>query len=199
MAKHLLCSVLVLISSVMACGQDDRMSDRSKELLKGEVGVILSTDKNIYRGGEPIWLTAQIKNLGQTPFFVVDNSHFEDGGDAAFVVRLTDAPQCELLMANMSGSPAPPAKDLSFADYVRKSWRVLNPGDSLESREIFDQVRSPLCPGKYTLGVTYVTELFWWTAERIHASESELPFPAAFGVYHGNSVSFEVVTEERHP
>jgi hypothetical protein len=168
------------------------MSNRWKEALKGAVEISLSSDKQSYKRGEPISLTATIKNVGEAPFYVFPRTSFEDDGDGAFIVRITETPKCRLVVTNMAGTPAPPAKDLKFVDYVQTDWKLLKPGESLEAREIFHKIDSPLCPGRYALTVSYRTELFWWAGERIHESESELQFPAVFGTYRGNSVTFQV-------
>ena len=172
-------------------GQDPRMSDHSKEALKGTVEVTLASDKHSYKQHDSIWLTAHVKNVGLTPLFVFPRTSFEDDGDGVFVVKITDAPKCNSLVTTHAGTPAPPSKDLKFADYVQTSWKLLKPGESIEASDLFDKVH-PLCPGKYSLTVTYLTELFWWAGDSIHASEADLPFPALFGAYRGNTISFKV-------
>jgi len=136
-------------------------------------------------------LTAHVKNIGSAPFFVFPKSSFEDDGDGVFIVRITEAPKCNGLVTTHAGTPAPPAKELKFVDYVQTSWKLLKPGESIETSDLFDKIH-PLCPGKYSLTVTYLTELFWWTGESIQASETDLPFPALFGAYRGNAISFKV-------
>jgi len=190
--RRLLLLAGLIGSALMASGQDSRMSDRSKEVFKGAVEVSVSRDKHSYKQGEPIWLTAQIKNVGEASVFVFPRTSFEDDGDGVFIVRVTETPKCKFVFTNHAGTPAPPTKDLRFADYVQSSWKLLKPGKSLQAQNVFRKIDSPLCPGKYALTVTYLTELFWWTGERIHASESELPFPAVFGVYRGNAITFQV-------
>jgi hypothetical protein len=174
-------------------GQDSRMSDHSKEALKGAVEVTISSDRHSYKQHDSIWLTAHVKNVGEIPFFVFPQTSFEDDGDGVFIVRIKEAPKCNSLVTNHAGTPVPPAKDLKFADYVQTSWELLKPGELMQASDLFDKIH-PLCPGKYSLTVTYLTELFWWTGDSIHASEAELPFPAVFGAYRGNTVSFRVRT-----
>jgi hypothetical protein len=66
------------------------MSDRSKETLKGAIEVSLSVDRHVYKQGEPIWLTAEIKNVGQAPVFIFPRTSFEDDGDGVIVVRVME-------------------------------------------------------------------------------------------------------------
>jgi hypothetical protein len=106
-------------SNLRFFGQDSRMSNRWKEALKGAVEISLSSDKQSYKRGEPISLTATIKNVGEAPFYVFPRTSFEDDGDGAFIVRITETPKCRLVVTNMAGTPAPPAKDLKFVDYVQ--------------------------------------------------------------------------------
>lgn len=188
------CLLLAILmgSSLVASGQDSRMSDHSKEALKGAVEVSVSSDRQSYKHGEPILLTATIKNVGEAPFYVFPRTSFEDDGDGVFIVRVTETPKCKLGYTNMAGTPAPPAKDLKFVDYVQTTWKLLKPGESLQAHDVFHKINSPLCPGKYALTVSYLTELFWWSGERIHASDAELAFPAVFGLYRGNAITFQV-------
>lgn len=140
-----------MASSFPVFGQDHRMSDRSKEALKGAVEVSVSSDRYSYKQGEPILLTATIKNVGGAPFYVFPRTSFEDDGDGVFIVRVTETPKCKLGYTNMAGTPAPPAKDLKFADYVQGTWKLLKPGESLDAHDAFHKITSPLCPGKYAL------------------------------------------------
>jgi len=178
-------------SAFSVFGQDSRMSDHAKDALKGAVEVTITSDRHSYKQHDSIWLTAHVKNVGGAPFFVFPRTSFEDDGDGVFIVRITEAPKCNSLVTTHAGTPAPPAKDLKFADYVQKSCKLLKPGESMEASDLFDKIHS-LCPGRYSLTVAYLTELFWWTRENIHASETDLPFPALFGTYRGNTVSFQV-------
>jgi hypothetical protein len=185
-----------IASAFTVFGQDSRMSDHSKEALKSAVEVSISSDRHSYKQPDSIRLIAQVKNVGEAPFFVFPQASFEDDGDGVFVVRITETPKCNSVVTNGAGTPAPPAKDLKFADYVRTSWKLLKPAESMQASDLFDKIY-PLCPGKYSLTVAYLTELFWWTGGSIHASEAELPFPAVFGVYRVNTISFQVRASKR--
>jgi len=189
----------LVASALGASGQDSRMSDRSKQALRDAVEVKLSSDKHLYKRGEAVWLTAQVKNIGETPVFVFPRTSFDDDGDGAFVIRVKETPHCKLTGTNMAGTPGPPAKDLQFADYIRTSCKLLKPGEFLQARDVLHKITPPFCPGKYTLTVAYLTELFWWTREKIQASESELEFPAVYGAYRGNAITFEVAGEDGKP
>jgi hypothetical protein len=189
---HWLLLPLLMGSTLRFFGQDSRMSDQWKEALKGAVEISLSSDKQSYGRGEPISLTATIKNAGKVPFYVYPRTSFADDGEGVFMVRITEAPNCKGGANNMAGTVAPPAKDLKFVAYVQTEWKLLKPGESLQAKDVFYKIDPQFCPGKYALSVSYRTELLWWTVEKIHESDSELPFPAVFGTYQGKSITFEV-------
>ena len=104
--RRLLLLAGLIGSALMASGQDSRMSDRSKEVFKGAVEVSVSRDKHSYKQGEPIWLTAQIKNVDEASVFVFPRTSFEDDGDGVFIVRVTETPKCKFVFTNHAGTPA---------------------------------------------------------------------------------------------
>ena len=108
--RWLLLAVL-MASTPGVWGQDSRMSERSKDALKGAIDVSVSSDKHSYKQGEQIWLTATIKNVGATPFYVFPRTSFQDDGDGVFIVRVTETPKCKLVFTGGAGTPAPPAKE----------------------------------------------------------------------------------------
>jgi len=180
-----LVALLWLPAKILECQIARKKSSKARSKLASPETNTPISKANLYG-------TAQIKNVGEASVFVFPRTSFEDDGDGVFIVRVTETPKCKFVFTNHAGTPAPPTKDLRFADYVQSSWKLLKPGKSLQAQNVFRKIDSPLCPGKYALTVTYLTELFWWTGERIHASESELPFPAVFGVYRGNAITFQV-------
>jgi hypothetical protein len=167
------------------------MSEKTKALLANSVAVTLSPNKSVFRFQEPVFLTARIENRGHAPIYVFPNGSFEEDGDGAFVVKVVDAPKCKATGRGMAGTPAPPSKDLKFAEWVKSHWLLLPPRGFLKKTEQFTKLQ-PLCPGIYVLKIYYLTELFWWDKERIQDSEGELPYPGAYGVYKGNTVRFRI-------
>ena len=167
------------------------MSQRFRYRLQGNVNVSLSTNKSLYSFGEPVFLTAAITNSGKEPFYLYPHAAFEEDGEGVFILKTVRTPKCNMTGRGGAGTIAPPAEGLKFSDYVSDSWLLLPPGAFFGITRPFDKL-SPLCPGTYTLSVTYLTELFWWNKDRIQASEGELKFPAAYGAYRGNTVTFRV-------
>jgi len=160
------------------------------------VEVRLSLPKLTYKVGEPLEVTALVKNVGTEPFYVWKNITFAYHGEGILKLYLTDSAGNDVPEQFKVGGHVYQAGKSDFADYVEKQWLYLAPGQFYGITE--NRFKNPLQPGRYSLVVEYSSSAFPWlfagqAMNDVRESAKKLKYAAVLGGFLSNEVSFTVM------
>ena len=162
-----------------------------------KIEVHLSIPKRTYKVGEPLELTAAIKNVGSEPFYVWNGVSFLYYGEGIFTPHLIDSTGKDVPARTQFGAHRYVADQSDFAECVEKEWLVLAPGQ-FYGMTAANWFSGGLKAGRYSLLIEYSSTAFPWlfagqTMDDLRKSATRLKYPAVLGQFASNKVSFEVV------
>jgi hypothetical protein len=162
-----------------------------------KVDVRLGVSQSTYKMGEPIQVTAFVRNAGAEPFYVWKGMAFGFHGEGIVVLRLVDSAGRDVLEKYRVGGHRYECAQSDFGECVAKEWLLLASGEFYGITE--NRFSDSLQPGTYSLTVEYRSSAFPWlfngktTMEELEKSSRKLKYPAVLGTFHSNAVSFTVV------
>jgi hypothetical protein len=165
-----------------------------------KVDVRLSVSKSTYKTGEPIEVTALVKNVGAEPFYVWKGIVFGYYGEGIFVPRLTDSSGRDVKETFRVGGHRYECAKNDFGECVAKEWLLLAPGQFYGTTD--HRFTEGLKPGTYSLTVKYQSSVFPWlvagqkTIKELEESSRKLKYAAILGTFQSTPVSFTVVEEK---
>jgi hypothetical protein len=162
-----------------------------------KLDVRLSVSQSTYKTGEPIQVTAFVRNAGAEPFYVWRGIAFGYYGEGIFALHLVDSAGRDVLEKYRVGGHRYECAQSDFGECVAKEWLLLAPGQfyGITNNRFGDGLQ----PGTYSLTVEYQSSAFPWltngktTMEELEKSSRKLKYAAVLGTFQSNSVSFTVV------
>ena len=189
-------ALVTLLVVVAASGESQSLGQANKEAPTAKLQVILATDKQVYKLGEPIHVRVEISNAGEKDIFVGK----EITRMAGWVTYL------ELILEDMDGNTSPyifvhglrVPLDLTegLASILAKTWIPLAPGyfyaTKIElSPESFQFLRKP---GRYRLRGIYYSVGVDLRCSTLKEEIEKLPYAFWKGEIGTNSIWIEIVT-----
>jgi hypothetical protein len=148
------------------------------------VVVVLSTEKNVFKIGEPIVLTAELRNVGTVPIYVSQGIGFVDSAPAGIRIDFLDT----------AGHRFRPD---SFADGIFGPARAKNPprlllapGDFYGTRR--EALHLPKLPGTYKVIATYFDFTSDYATEEQKKESALLPYRILGGEHASNEVEIQI-------
>lgn len=155
------------------------------------VKVRLSSDKNIYKVGEPITLTWIIENLDSEPFYVHPLLNMLDSGEAGFRVSILDQHNHKItrpsLAADTFGYPA----TKNMVHHVSQTWMLLQTQNIYGRRSRLEPPPARL--GRYKLVGTYFSMITEQVSASQQAQLKSMKPRLLTGEYNSNPVWIEIV------
>jgi hypothetical protein len=160
------------------------------------VQVRLSLLKSTFKVGEPLEMTAIVKNEGSEPFYIWNHLFSGYYGEGILVPHLTDSAGKDVPEKFRLGSHTYQAGLMDFAEYVENRWLWLAPGQFYGVTE--NRFKERLEPGTYSLSVEYSSSVFPWLyagkkMADVQESAKKLKHAALIGKFMSNEVTFTVV------
>ncbi len=187
---------LLLITVLLTLINSSASQEASEPAAQPKVDVQVSVDKQAYKTGEPIEVTALIKNIDNRGFYVKPGIVFASYGEGIFLLHVTDAAGKDVPETYAVGGHSYVEPGTDFAQYVEKNWLFLAPDQFYGISHHF--VSPELRPGRYTVTVEYSSPLYPWIvagqdADKIRESAKKLKFPALLGRFRSNSIAISVM------
>ncbi len=187
---------LLLTAVLLTLINSSASQEASEPAAQPKVDVQVSVDKHAYKAGEPIEVTALIKNIGEAGFYVKPGIVFASHGEGIFLLHVTDAAGKDVRETYAVGGHSYVEPSTEFVRYVEKNWLYLGPDQFYGISHRF--VSPELRPGRYTVTVEYSSPLYPWivagqSADKIRDSAKKMKCPALLGRFRSNSVAISVV------
>jgi hypothetical protein len=162
-----------------------------------KLDVRLTVTHSTYKTGEPIEVTAFIRNGGEEPFYVWKGIGFGYYGEGIFVLHLVDSAGHDVPEKYRAGGHRYQCGTTDFAECVAKDWLLLAPGEIYGVTQM--QFTDGLQPGTYSLSVKYQSSAFPFltagqkTMKEMEESSRKLKYAVILGTFQSTPVSFQVL------
>ena len=156
-----------------------------------QIAVRLTTDRKVYRLGQPVLVTCTLENVSDRPLYVYRHVQLVSGANAGLRVTIRDERNRSPIGGLSSDAfflgyrPSTPVEQI-----VREQWVLLQPG---EVRSYLGLLPSrPEKPGRYRLTGTYFDHTPRYLTESQREALKNLDHPILVGEFPATSVWIEI-------